>query len=466
MEAEDFIENVKCNGCKNTIIKEARKQNPSKNIQESDLQQDKDVLDTWFSSWLWPISVFDGINHPDNKDILYYYPTNDLVTAPEILFFWVARMIMAGYEYRNDKPFKNVYFTGIVRDKQRRKMSKSLGNSPDPIELMKQYGSDGVRIGMLLCSPAGNDLLFDETLVEQGRNFSNKIWNAFRLIKSWKQDDAKPQPDYTKQAIEWFSQRIKQATGEIKESIDNYKLSEALMANYTLFWDDFASWYLEIIKPPYGESIDKETFLKTVGFFNILLKLLHPFIPFITEELFHRLNTDIKENDSISFQMFPQDINFDKKIIADFTDIKEIISQVRNIRQKNQISQGEELKITILNHKFPRKYITILKKTAKLSEISFSDTSPDNTVGFIVGTTQYFVHLNRTIDISAEREYLEKELAYHKGFLNSVTKKLSNEKFMQHAPKAIIEKEEKKKTDAISKIQAIEKQLKELMKQK
>ncbi len=439
---------------------QAKKQNPA--IKKSDLKQDEDVLDTWFSSWLWPLSVFDGINNPDNPDIQYYYPTNDLVTAPEILFFWVARMIMAGYEYRNEKPFKNVYFTGIVRDQKRRKMSKSLGNSPDPIELMKQYGADGVRVGMLLCSPAGNDLLFDEGLVEQGRNFSNKIWNAFRLIKSWQVDDKCPQPGYASQSIKWFGEQLKETTVQIRKNIENYKLSEALMANYTLFWDDFASWYLEAVKPSYGQPIDKRTLEQTIVFFNTLLKLLHPFIPFITEELFHELN-NMAESESISFQSFPDFGKPDKETIIYFADIKEIISQVRNIRQKNQISHREPLELFILNQKFQENFVQVLKKLGNLSKISFPETKPDNAAGFLVGTTECFVLLNKTIDMVAEQKKLEEELKYNKGFLNMVMKKLGNENFVKNAPVAVLEKEEKKKADVLTKIEAIEKQLKQLI---
>ncbi len=432
------------------------------NLKKSELKQDEDVLDTWFSSWLWPLSVFDGINNPENPDIKYYYPTNDLVTAPEILFFWVARMIMAGYEYRDEKPFKNVYFTGIVRDKQHRKMSKSLGNSPDPIELMKQYGADGVRVGMLLCSPAGNDLLFDEALVEQGRNFSNKIWNAFRLVKSWTIDKNYPQPDYAKQAIMWFSERIKETSEQIRKNIENYKLSEALMANYTLFWDDFASWYLEAVKPPYGKPLDKETYEKTVDFFNTLLKLLHPFIPFITEELFHQLN-ETNDDETISFQSFPEAGNYDDKIIKEFADIKEIISQIRNIRQKNQISPKEKLELSIINKDFSQNFTSVLEKLGNLSRMSFGKDKPSgNTVGFMVGTTECFVLINKTIDLEAEQKNLEDELKYNKGFLNAVMKKLGNENFVKNAPVAVVEKEKKKKADALAKIEAIEKQLSEL----
>ncbi|MCD6366022.1 MAG: valine--tRNA ligase, partial [Bacteroidales bacterium] len=427
---------------KEEALKEANKEKkekitlpgePFSPYKESDLVQDEDVLDTWFSSWLWPISVFDGINHPENPDIKYYYPTNDLVTAPEILFFWVARMVMAGYKYRDEKPFRNVYFTGIVRDKQHRKMSKSLGNSPDPIELMKQYGADGVRVGMLLCSPAGNDLLFDEGLVEQGRNFSNKIWNAFRLVKSWEINDTLSQPENSKQAVLWFSEQLKESTAQIKKGIENYKLSEALMTNYTLFWDDFASWYLETVKPAYGQPIDKTTYEQTIGFFNTLLKLLHPFIPFITEELFHELNK-VPKSESISFQQFPKDIDFDKTVINKFSDIKEIVSQVRNIRQKNQISPKEKLSLSVLNKIFPKNFIQVLEKLGNLSEISFPETKPENATAFMVGATGCFVPLNKTINVAAEQEKLEEELKYNKGFLNTVMKKLNNENFVKNAP--------------------------------
>ena len=440
---------------------QAKKKYPE--INKSDLKQDEDVLDTWFSSWLWPLSVFDGINQPDNKDINYYYPTSDLVTAPEILFFWVARMIMAGYEYRQEKPFKNVYFTGIVRDKQHRKMSKSLGNSPDPIELMKQYGADGVRVGMLLCSPAGNDLLFDEGLVEQGRNFSNKIWNAFRLVKSWNIDSKIDQPDYAQQAVLWFNERINEAVAQIRKDIENYRLSEALMVNYTLFWDDFASWYLEAVKPPYGQPIDKKTFDQTIDFFNTLLKLLHPFIPFITEELYHSLN-NITESETISFQNFPETKAFNQNTIKHFSDIKEMVSQIRNIKQKNQISPKEPLLFTILGQHFNNPFTAILMKLGNLSDIVVSDDKPENAAGFLVGTTECFVHLNKTVDVEAERKKLEEELNYNTGFLNAVMKKLSNENFVKNAPAAVVEKEEKKKADALAKIEAIEKQLEELNK--
>ncbi|RKX18614.1 MAG: valine--tRNA ligase, partial [Candidatus Zixiibacteriota bacterium] len=365
-------------------------------------------------------------------------------------------------EYRGEKPFRNVYFTGIVRDKQHRKMSKSLGNSPDPIELMKQYGADGVRVGMLLCSPAGNDLLFDEGLVEQGRNFSNKIWNAFRLVKSWEIDDSLLQPENSKQAIFWFNEQLKESTAQIKKGIENYKLSEALMTNYTLFWDDFASWYLEAIKPTYGQPIDKTTYEQTIGFFNILLKLLHPFIPFITEELFHELN-EIPATESISFQQFPQNIDFEKTVIDKFSDIKEIVSQVRNIRQKNQISPKERLSLSILNKNFSKNFIQVLEKLGNLSEISFPETKPENATAFMVGATECFVPLNKMIDVAAEQEKLEEELKYNKGFLNTVMKKLNNKNFVENAPATVIEKEEQKKADALSKIEAIEKQLKELM---
>jgi len=440
---------------------QAKKQYPE--IKKSDLKQDEDVLDTWFSSWLWPLSVFNGINDPENKEINYYYPTNDLVTAPEILFFWVARMIIAGYEYRHEKPFKNVYFTGIVRDKQHRKMSKSLGNSPDPIELMKQYGADGVRVGMLLCSPAGNDLLFDEGLVEQGRNFSNKIWNAFRLVKSWNIDREIDQPDYAQQAVLWFEERIKEATAQIRKGIEDYRLSEALMANYTLFWDDFASWYLEAVKPPYGQPIDKNTFDQTIGFFNTLLKLLHPFIPFITEELYHCLN-NIPESETISFQEFPELTSFNQNTIKHFSDIKEMVSQIRNIRQKNQITPKELLLFTIIGQHFNNPFTSILVKLGNLFEIEISKNKPENAISFLVGTTECFVHLNKTVDVAAEKNKLEEELKYNNGFLNTVMKKLSNENFVKNAPAAVIEKEKKKKADALKKIEAIEKQLEELNK--
>ncbi len=442
----------------NEALEQARKRHPG--LEAERLIQDEDVLDTWFSSWLWPLSVFNGINDPENPDFKYYYPTNDLVTAPEILFFWVARMIMAGYEYAGKEPFKNVYFTGIVRDKQRRKMSKSLGNSPDPIDLMEQYGADGVRVGMLLCSPAGNDLLFDISLVEQGRNFSNKIWNAFRLVNSWKVDKNLEQPEYAKESVEWFKEQLNKAIIQLTKYLEEYKLSEALMENYTLFWDDFASWYLEAIKPPYGDPIDAKTMQETNEFFGTILKLMHPFIPFITEEIYHEIH-QLSDDETIMFQDFPKVNEYDKDIIANFSNIKEIISQSRNIRQKNNISPKEELALIIENENFNSEYLNVLKKLGIFTEISFQNTQPDNAVAFLVGTSKCFLQLNKTINVEEELAKLEEELNYLKGFLNSVMKKLDNENFVKNAPAKVVEIEKQKKNDALSKIASIENQISE-----
>lgn len=430
------------------------------NLKVEQLIQEEDVLDTWFSSWLWPLSVFDGINKPDNHDFKYYFPTDDLVTAPEILFFWVARMIMASYEYSGKEPFKNVYFTGIVRDKQRRKMSKSFGNSPDPIDLINQYGADGVRVGMLLCSPAGNDLLFDISLVEQGRNFSNKIWNAFRLIKSWNVDYSIAQPEYAKEIVTWFKEQLNKAIIQVRKYLNEYKFSEAVMVNYTLFWDDFASWYLEAIKPPYGEPIDNKTIQDTIAFFGTILKLMHPFIPFITEEIYHELY-HLTDDETIMFQNYPNVNSFDEKAITKFSNIKEIVSQTRNIRQNNGISPKEKLKLTIENKNFNSEYLSVLKKIGNFTEISFQNIKPDNAIAFLVGTNKCFVHLKTTINVEAELIKLEDELNYLKGFLNSVMKKLNNKNFVNNAPANIVEIEEKKKNDAQSKIISLENQISE-----
>jgi valyl-tRNA synthetase len=428
------------------------------------LQQDEDVLDTWFSSWLWPMSVFNGILEPENPDFKYFYPTNDLVTAPEILFFWVARMIMAGYEFTGKKPFENVYLTGIVRDKKRRKMPKSLGNSPDPIELMQQYGADGVRIGMLLTSPAGNDLLFDESLVEQGRNFSNKIWNAFRLLKSWETDASKPQPAYASQAVRWFENRIVEVTKEIRHNLGKYRISDALMSNYTLFWDDFASWYLEIVKPPYGESIDEKTYNETVSIFNKLLKLLHPFMPFITEELWHDLN-EKPENDTIMFEAYPESDEIDQTISDTFIHAKDLINKLRNIRQQHQISPKEPLLLYAESASFLDNYRQLILKLGNISAIKPVAEKSENTVSFLVSTTECFVEINKTIDRDKEIKALEEELKYQEGFLKSVSKKLSNDRFVANAPKNVVEKEQQKQADAKSKIATLKEQLTTLKKE-
>lgn len=419
-------------------------------IVPEDLKQDEDVLDTWFSSWLWPISVFDGINRPDNREINYYYPTGDLVTAPDIIFFWVARMIMSGYEYRKEPCFRNVYFTGIVRDKQGRKMSKQLGNSPDPIELMNRYGADGVRMGMLLSSAAGNDLLFDEALCEQGRNFNNKIWNAFRLIKGWQTDEAASQPKASKMAIRWFENKLNEAIAELDDLFSKYRLSEALMVLYRLFWDEFSSWYLEIIKPDYQQPIDLRTYEASLLFFDTLLRLLHPFMPFITEELWQALY-ERERGESIMTSLQPAVEPFDEALLARFETVKTIIAGIRTIRLEKNIPFKETLQLQVTGIHYEG-YNEIIAKMCHLSSIEAVTEKEAGAAAFLVGTTEYSVPLSDTIDTAAEMEKLKKELEYTEGFLRSVMKKLNNERFVQHAKPEIVENERNKKADAESKI--------------
>ena len=432
---------------------EKAKQQVDYELTIDDLKQDEDVLDTWFSSWLWPISVFNGINEPDNKDINYYYPTNDLVTAPEIIFFWVARMIISGYEYRKEPCFRNVYFTGIVRDKLGRKMSKSLGNSPDPIELMDKYGADGVRIGMLLTSPAGNDLPFDESMCEQGRNFNNKIWNAFRLVKGWDVDENIPQPESSKIAVEWFKSKLSDTIAEVEDLFSKYRLSEALMLLYKLFWDEFSSWYLEIVKPAYQKPIDKLSYDATLSFFDDLLRLLHPFMPFITEELWQALYTR-EEGVSLMISLQPKGEDVNKELLSDFEDVKNIISGIRTIRLEKNIPNKEALELEITG-KHKELFNSIIAKMCNLTSIKQVSEKQTGSAGFLVGTTEYTVPLTDNIDTEAELKKLEAELTYTEGFLKSVQKKLSNEKFVQNAKPEIVENERKKMADAESKIALI-----------
>ena len=399
------------------------------------------MLDTWFSSWLWPVSVFDGIRNPDNKEINYYYPTNDLVTAPEILFFWVARMIMAGKEYKNEIPFKNVYLTGIVRDKLGRKMSKSLGNSPDPIELINRYSADGVRVGMLLTSPAGNDLPFDESLCEQGRNFTNKIWNAFRLIKGWEVKDI-DQPEYSEASILWFDTKLSQAINDINSSYDKFRISEALMTSYRLVWDDFCSWYLEAVKPAYQMPIDKKTYDTTIYFLESILKVLHPFMPFISEEIWHLIE---KKNEDLIVSEWPQAKVNDLDLLDKFNIAKEVISGVRNIRKSKQIPNKEKLSLSIMSNQSVNKEMdSVISKLANLSEINYVKDKPEGAFSFRVANAEYFVPLSQNIDVDAELQKLKQELDYTLGFLNSVNKKLSNTRFVENAPQQVVdlEKEE------------------------
>ncbi|WP_283685590.1 valine--tRNA ligase [Dysgonomonas sp. Marseille-Q5470] len=441
-------------------LAEAQKQNP--NLKMEDLRQDEDCLDTWFSSWLWPISVFDGINNPDNKDIKYYYPTNDLVTAPEIIFFWVARMIMAGYEYKDQPCFRNVYFTGIVRDKQGRKMSKSLGNSPDPIELMEKYGADGVRMGMLLTSPAGNDLPFDESLCEQGRNFNNKIWNAFRLVKGWEVSDSIEQPESSRIAIEWFQNVLAKTASELDDLFGKYRLSEALMSLYKLFWDEFSSWYLEMAKPAYQQPIDKKTYEATLGFFDSLLRLLHPFMPFITEELWQAL-AERKAGESIMVSEMPKEVSFSNDLIDTFEKVKEVIAGVRTIRLQKNIPNKEELSLEVIGQ-YNTDFDTVISKMGNLTSINTVAEKDPTSVSFLVGTTEFSVPLGNNIDIEAELKRLNDELKYLEGFLKSVAAKLSNEKFVANAKPEIVENERKKQADAESKIKTIKESIANLSK--
>ncbi len=438
----------------------AKEKNPA--LTMADLRQDDDCLDTWFSSWLWPISLFDGINNPDNEEINYYYPTSDLVTGPDIIFFWVARMIMAGYEYRKDMPFKNVYFTGIVRDKLGRKMSKSLGNSPDPLLLIEQYGADGVRMGLMMAAPAGNDIPFDEALCEQGRNFNNKIWNAFRLIKGWTVDDKIPQPEASATAVKWFKMQLDKTIAEVDDLFSKYRLSEAMMMIYKLFWDEFSSWYLEMIKPGYQLPIDKVTYDATLGFFDALLRLLHPFMPFITEELWQALEPR-KEGESLMVALMPEVAPVDNAYLDAFEVVKEIVSGVRTIRLQKNIPNKDTLALQVLGDHNDA-FNPVIAKMCNLSEITKTDDKAAGAVSFLVRTTEYAVPLGNMINVEEELAKLAEELKYQQGFLASVQKKLSNESFVSKAPAKVIEMERKKQADAESKIKSIEESIAALKK--
>ena len=432
----------------------AREKSGNADLQASDLRQDEDCLDTWFSSWLWPISLFDGINRPDNEEIDYYYPTSDLVTGPDIIFFWVARMIMAGYEYRGKAPFNNVYFTGIVRDKIGRKMSKSLGNSPDALELIKTYGADGVRMGLMLAAPAGNDILYDDALCEQGRNFNNKIWNAFRLVKGWEVDETIVQPEASAAATQWFEAELNRTLEEVKDLFGKYRLSEALMAVYKLFWDEFSSWYLETIKPAYQKPIDKKTYDATLGYFDALLRMLHPFMPFITEELWQHL-AERKEGESIMTARMPEPKAYDSALIERFETAKQIIAGIRTIRLQKNIPNKEPLSLQIIGSHNNSLDCVIVKLT-NLSAIETVTEKDATAASFLVGTTEYAVPLGNNIDVEAELKKLNDELKYMQGFLKTVLGKLSNERFVQNAPAAVVEMERKKQADAESKIKSLE----------
>ena len=430
-------------------LEKARAAAGNANLQLADLSQDEDALDTWFSSWLWPISLFDGINNPDNEEIKYYYPTNDLVTGPDIIFFWVARMIMAGYEYQKAMPFRNVYFTGIVRDKLGRKMSKSLGNSPDPIELMERYGADGVRMGLMLAAPAGNDILYDDSLCEQGRNFNNKIWNAFRLVKGWEVADIE-QPEYAQIATKWFESQLNSVLAEVDDLFSKFRISEALMAVYRLFWDEFSSWYLEMIKPAYQQPIDRTTYELTLKYFESLLCMLHPFMPFITEELWQHI-TERKPGESIMLSLMPKAGAVDDKMIAAIAEAKEIISGIRTIRLQKNIPNKNALQLQVVG-KFSNSCRSIIMKLANVDSIAEVSEKDATAASFLVGTTEYAVPLGNNINVEEELAKLRADLKYYEGFLVSVEKKLGNERFVNNAPEAVVNAERKKKADAESKI--------------
>ena len=437
----------------------AREKSGDAALQMSDLRQDEDVLDTWFSSWLWPISVFDGIRNPDNEEIRYYYPTNDLVTGPDIIFFWVARMIMAGYEYRGEMPFRNVYFTGIVRDKIGRKMSKQLGNSPDPLDLIAQYGADGVRVAMMLCSSAGNDLMFDDALCEQGRNFGNKIWNAYRLINGWTTDESLAQSDNNRAGVEWFEQKLNAALAEIEDNFRAYRISEALMVAYKLFWDDFSGWYLEIVKPAYGQPTDVATIEATKRFFEQLMLVLHPFMPFVTEEIWQDL-AERKPGESIMVADKPEPQPIDEQLLARFALLQEAVSAVRNVRKQKNLPQKEQIELKVVaDENYPSEFESVLRKMGNLSAVTAVTEKCATDAGFIVKTTQYFVPMGDNVNVEEEIAKLEKDLAYYEGFLSSVMKKLSNERFVSSAPAQVVANERAKQSDAEAKIAAIREQL-------
>ncbi|MDR2835411.1 MAG: valine--tRNA ligase [Bacteroidales bacterium] len=440
----------------------AKQKTKNPNLTENDLQQDEDVLDTWFSSWLWPISVFNGILEPDNTEFKYYYPTNDLVTAPEILFFWVARMIIAGYEFSGEKPFSNVYLTGIVRDKLKRKMSKSLGNSPDPLELIEKFGADGVRFGMLCCSPAGGDLLYDDSYPEQGRNFSNKIWNAFRLVKNWEISDSIQQPKSSKIGVEWLNHKLNFTIEQLNSCFDNFRLSEALMTIYKFFWDDFSAWYLEIIKPEYQKPVDLTTYNQTINLFKKIIKLISPFMPFISEELWQFLKND-EDKESIVIESWTKNEKFDNQFISQFEDCQQIISNIRTIRKEKNIPQKNSLKLFINSHSdYISKFDSVIIKMTNLESIELTDRKIEQASSFIVKANEFFIPIGNLINKEEELEKLQSELKYSEGFLKSISGKLSNEKFVNNAPANVIEIERKKLTDAEAKIKILKEQIENL----
>lgn len=439
----------------------ARVKSGNADLSADELRQDEDVMDTWFSSWLWPIQVFDGLKTED--EVAYYYPTADLVTAPEIMFFWVARMIMAGYEYRGQEPFKNVYYTGIVRDKQGRKMSKSLGNSPDPIDLMNQYGADGVRVGMLLTSPAGNDLPFDEKLCEQGRNFANKIWNAFRLTRGWDVDANAATPEASAVAVQWMEARVQQVLEAMESQFAEFRLSEALMSMYRLVWDDFCSWYLELIKPPYGEPIDGQTLESTKDLFEQLLKMLHPFMPFQTEEIWHWLAERTGPESALCIAQWPGRQPYDQEVLDQAEAFKQVVTEIRNIRKQNQLNMRDALELSVqVNAGYPSAFEAAIVKLGNVREVVHVDEKVPNSFGFIVGTSSFFIPFGEEVDVEAEKAKLQKEIEHLAGFLNSVRGKLSNERFVQNAPAEVVQLERKKESDAAAKLEVLTGKLQQL----
>ena len=454
---EDFV--VAETKEKALVLAKEKAHNPALTLE--DLRQDEDALDTWFSSWLWPMSVFNGILEPENEEFKYYYPTQDLVTGPDILFFWVARMIIAGYEFAGEKPFANVYLTGLVRDKLRRKMSKSLGNSPDALQLIKDFGADGVRVGLLLSSSAGNDLLFDEALCQQGSGFANKIWNAFRLIKGWQTADI-PQPEYAQKAITWFRARFQKVLSETEDDFSKYRISDALMKIYKLVWDDFCSWLLEIIKPAYGSPIDNQTFTEVITLFEDNLKLLHPFMPFVTEEIWQQI-TPRTPQEALIIASYPEQKPFDEGVLAEFELVQDIISGVRTVRKEKNIAFKDEISLSVINNEqLPTHWDSLIQKLGNIPSISYTDTAIEGAVSFRVKSNEYFIPILDKINVEEERKKLEKELAHIQGFLKSVRAKLSNERFVSSAPAPVIENERKKEADALAKIETLEKSLQNL----
>ncbi|MDR9456529.1 MAG: valine--tRNA ligase [Salegentibacter sp.] len=443
-------------------LEKAKKQSGDASLQASDLSRDKDALDTWFSSWLWPMSVFNGILEPENPEIEYYYPTNDLVTAPEILFFWVARMIMAGYEYRGEKPFKNVYLTGIVRDKQRRKMSKSLGNSPDPLGLIEQYGADGVRVGMLLSSPAGNDLMFEEELCKQGSAFSNKIWNAFRLVKGWEVSEEKEQAETSRIAINWYTAKFRKSLAEIEDHFSKYRISDALMSTYKLVWDDYCSWFLEMVKPAYGEPIDATTYKAVIAILEDNLKILHPFMPFVSEEIWQEITTRIPQ-EALIVAKWPELKDFDQNIIEEFAIASEVIAGIRKIRKEKNISFKNTIDFMVLNNENTSEvFDPVIRKMGNIAKFQTVDKQVEGALSFRVRSNEYYIPITGAVDVEAEINKMEEELEYTRGFLKTVDKKLSNERFVNNAPEKVVAVEKAKKADAEARIEALEASLKNL----